>query len=113
MTGGVSDRGRISYIETDWLDRTSSLIGLPSPDVPTMRARSRSLTWRGQTFRFQYLPSSLSSTAFSKSDTSLWAVSRGGEFIGTMPCPPEVTTKDFDVRSFHWLAELLGNTRRA
>jgi hypothetical protein len=40
-------------------------------------------------------------------------VSRGGEFIGTMPCSPEVTTKDFDVRGLHWLAELLGNTRRA
>jgi hypothetical protein len=47
------------------------------------------------------------------SDTSLWAVSRGGEFIGTMPCPPEVTTKDFDIRGMHWLAELLGNSRRA
>jgi len=74
-----------------------------------MRARSRSLTWRGQTFRFQYL----SSTLVPMSDTALWAVSRGGEFIGTMPCPPEVTTKDFDVRGMHWLAELLGNSRRA
>jgi hypothetical protein len=38
-------------------------------------------------------------------------VSRGGEFIGTMPCSPEVTTQDFDVRWLHWLADLFGNTR--
>jgi hypothetical protein len=72
-----------------------------------MRARSRSLIWRGQTFRFQYL----ASAAVPKTESALWAVSRGGEFIGTMPCSPEVTTKDFDVRGVHWLAELLGNTR--
>jgi hypothetical protein len=74
-----------------------------------MRARSRSLIWRGQTFRFQYLASS----PVPHSESALWAVSRGGEFIGTMPCSPEVTTKDFDLRGLHWLAELLGNTRRA
>lgn len=70
-----------------------------------MHARSRSLTWRGQTFRFHYL----SSSANPMNESALWAVSRGNEFIGTMPCPPEVTTKDFDLRGFHWLAELLGN----
>jgi hypothetical protein len=72
-----------------------------------MRARSRSLIWRGQTFRFQYL----SATPVPMSDSALWAVSRGGEFIGTMPCSPEVTTKDFDVRGLSWLAELLGSPR--
>jgi hypothetical protein len=41
-------------------------------------------------------------------ETPLWAVSRSGEFIGTMACPPEVTTKDFDVRGLRWLGELLG-----
>ena len=66
-----------------------------------MRSRTRSLTWRGQVFRFQYLRSDTSS------DTELWAVSRHGEFIGTMPCSTEVTTKDFDVRGSRWLAELL------
>ena len=72
-----------------------------------MHARSRSLTWRGQTFRFQYLASAV----VPAGETALWAVSRSGEFIGTMPCPPEVTTKDFDVRGLHWLGELLGNNR--
>lgn len=37
-----------------------------------------------------------------------WAVSHGGEFIGTMPCSPEVTTKEFEARSLCWLGELLG-----
>ena len=69
-----------------------------------MRARSRSLIWRGQTFRFQYL----AAAPLPKNESALWAVSRAGEFIGTMPCSPEVTTKDFDVRGLHWLAELLG-----
>jgi len=73
---------------------------------PTMRTRSRSLTWRGQTFRFQYLPSSRPTA-----ETALWAVSRSGEFIGTMACSPEVTTKDFDTRGLHWLGELLGNLK--
>jgi hypothetical protein len=66
-----------------------------------MQALSRSLTWRGQPFRFQRLPHDAHGDA-------LWAVSRLGEFIGTMVCSSAVTTKDFDVRGTHWLAELLG-----
>lgn len=69
-----------------------------------MRSRTRSLTWRGQVFRFQcFRPDPSSGPA-------LWAVSRRGEFIGTMPCSTEVTTKDFDVRGSHWLAELLARS---
>jgi hypothetical protein len=77
------------------------LFGTPFGMAP-VRTHSRSLTWHGQAFRFQYLPSDLSL------ETPLWAVSRSGEFIGTMTCPPEVTTKDFDVRGLRWLGELLG-----
>ena len=32
---------------------------------------------------------------------------RRGEFIGTMACSSEVTTKDFDLGGTRWLAELL------
>jgi len=71
-----------------------------------MRARSRSLTWHGQTFRFEYTP------VPRDARTSLWAVSRRGEFIGMMACSPEVTTKDFDVRGLGWLEDLLGNGKR-
>ena len=66
-----------------------------------MRAGTRSLTWRGQAFRFQRLSSDPQAEA-------LWAVWRRGEFIGTMACSSEVTTKDFDLRGTRWLAELLG-----
>jgi len=68
-----------------------------------MHSRTRSLNWHGQVFRFQYMPSS-----FKEQGGPLWAVSRGGEFIGMMPCSDDVTTKDFDVRGFRWLNELLG-----
>jgi len=38
----------------------------------------------------------------------LWAVSRGGEFIGTLPYREQETTKEFEVRCAKWLADLLG-----
>jgi hypothetical protein len=72
-----------------------------------MRARSRSLTWRGQAFRFQYLPASQSGH-----EAPSWAVSKGREFIGTMECSAEITTKDFEVRGLRWLSELLGKGRQ-
>jgi hypothetical protein len=68
-----------------------------------MRYPTRSITWQGQAFRFQCLQSNGSASAPPE-----WAVSRGREFIGMMPCSLEVTTKDFDVRCSRWLAELLG-----
>jgi hypothetical protein len=75
------------------------------PRDRTMRQRSRSLTWRGQAFHFRCLEPHPSSR-----DIPVWAVSRSGEFIGTMPCSHEVTTKDFDVRGLRWLGELLGDS---
>jgi hypothetical protein len=66
-----------------------------------MRARSRSVTWRGQSFRFQYLPPDRAA------NDPLWAVSREREFIGMMPCPAEIPTKEFDTRALRWLRELL------
>ena len=68
-----------------------------------MRHHSQSLTWHGQAFHFERLHPKA-----SNGETPLWAVSRRGEFIGTMPCSPEVTTKDFEVCSLRWLGELLG-----
>jgi hypothetical protein len=69
-----------------------------------MRHRTRSISWHGQAFHFELL-----SPKGSSKEPPLWAVSRKGEFIGTMPCSPEVTTKDFEVRSLRWLRELLGS----
>jgi hypothetical protein len=69
-----------------------------------MRIRSRSLTWRGQPFRFEYVAPS------NPPAGDAWAVSRRGEFIGMMPCPEEVTTQEFELRCTRWLGDLL-NTR--
>ena len=72
-----------------------------------MRHLQRSITWQGQAFQFQRLQSDPSKNS-PLNDSPLWAVYRRGEFIGTMRCSGEVTTKDFDVRSLRWLGELLG-----
>jgi hypothetical protein len=66
-----------------------------------MRTRSRSLTWHGQPFRFEYLAGPAARTG------PMWAVYRRAEFIGTMPCPTDIPTKEFDLRGCHWLDELL------
>lgn len=66
-----------------------------------MRHRTRSLTWRGEAFHFQPLQTD------PAGNTGQWAVLCRGEFIGTMPCSSEVTTKDFDLRCLRWLGELL------
>jgi hypothetical protein len=73
-----------------------------------MRHHQRSITWQGQAFQFQQLRSDASKNDSPQNDSPLWAVYRRGEFIGTMLCSAEVTTKDFDVRSLRWLGELLG-----
>jgi hypothetical protein len=39
----------------------------------------------------------------------VWAVSRGREFIGTLPVVEEETTKEFEVRCSRWIEELLGS----
>jgi len=75
-----------------------------------MRHLQRSVTWQGQAFQFQRLQSDPSKNASPLNDSPLWAVYRRGEFIGTMRCSGEVTTKDFDVRSLRWLGELLGGS---
>lgn len=67
-----------------------------------MRFRTRSITWHGEAFQFQQLP------AERTAEPMQWAVRRHGEFIGTMPCSPQLTTKDFDLRCEGWLRELLG-----
>jgi hypothetical protein len=67
-----------------------------------MHSHNRSITWHGEAFQFQQLPPARSD------DPTQWAVRRHGEFIGTMPCSAQVTTKDFDLRCERWLRELLG-----
>jgi hypothetical protein len=71
-----------------------------------MRHRCRSITWDDQVFQFKPLYS-----APLSHEATLWAVSRQGEFIGIMPCSPEASTREFDVRSLEWLRELLGTPK--
>jgi hypothetical protein len=66
-----------------------------------MQHRTRSLAWHGQAFRFEQIK--LPSERFQD---CTWAVSRQGEFIGTMNCAKEITTKEFDQRCNQWLVEL-------
>jgi hypothetical protein len=73
-----------------------------------MRHHQRSIIWQGQAFQFQRL-----GAVPSKYDPPLWAVYRSGEFIGTMACSGEVTTKDFDVRGQRWLGDLIGGSFRS
>ena len=73
-----------------------------------MRYRTRSIAWEGQHFQFQRLRPKDSLVE----QAAQWAVSRRGEFIGTMPCPEQVTTSEFELRCFRWLADLLPKTQR-
>jgi hypothetical protein len=65
-----------------------------------MHYKNRSVPWQGELFHFERLPADSAGDFF-------WAVSRRGEFIGTMPALPNETTKEFDLRSLRWVAELL------
>jgi hypothetical protein len=71
-----------------------------------MRAGPRTVRWRNQEFHFE---------TFEGRDTRgrhapTWAVWWRGEFIGTMPTQSAETTKEFELRSIRWLADLLPST---
>ena len=68
-----------------------------------MRYRWRSLRYGGEPFSFERVDGWEAS-----GKRVVWAVSRGGEFIGTVTIAEEITTKDFDVRCTRWLADVLG-----
>ncbi len=68
-----------------------------------MREGPRTVRWRNHEFHFE---------TFKGRDTGsdhspAWAVWWHGEFIGTMPTAPDETTKELEVRSIRWLADLL------
>ena len=71
-----------------------------------MRSRRRSVKFAGQPFSFERVEK------WGPSESGVvWAVSRGGDFIGTLTSPKEISTKEFDLRCTQWLAELLGGYR--
>jgi hypothetical protein len=67
-----------------------------------MHHSALSISWSGQSFRFERFPS------WESGPDLVWAISRGSEFIGTMSCDQEITTREFEVRCQQWLADLLG-----
>jgi hypothetical protein len=73
-----------------------------------MRYRRRSVSYAGQPFSFERIE-----RWEAGGKRVVWAVSRSGEFIGTMTSAEEITTRDFDVRCTRWLAELLGESHPA
>jgi hypothetical protein len=62
--------------------------------------------WQGERYNAQPLKSLSGVTS-----PPLWAVSRGGEFIGTMPSRSKETTEEFEVRCLAWLRDLYGSRR--
>jgi hypothetical protein len=69
-----------------------------------MQREARVVIWRGEEFRFE----PLGDTSASGGSPPVWAVSRQGEFIGTMSHLAEETLTAFHERSVEWLADLLG-----
>jgi hypothetical protein len=69
----------------------------------------RFVDWQGRRYNAQLLRSPSSATSVPP----LWAVSRGGEFIGTMESRSEETTKEFEIRCVTWLRDLYYGSTRA
>ena len=72
-----------------------------------MRSGFHFVDWQGRRYPAEPLKSRYRVTTLPP----VWAVSRGDEFIGTMPCRPQETTKEFEVRCLDWLRDLYGSRR--
>jgi hypothetical protein len=73
-----------------------------------MRRTRHCVEWHGEL----YTAEPLKTLTRVSSLPPVWALSRRGEFIGTLPDRPEETTKEFEVRCAKWLQELLGSGTR-
>lgn len=74
----------------------------------SMRRTRHLVEWHGEL----YTAEPLKTLTRVSSLPPVWAVSRRGEFIGTLPERPEETTKEFEIRCAKWLQELLGRSFR-
>jgi hypothetical protein len=68
-----------------------------------MREGPRTIRWREQEFHFE----TFKGRDPAAERRAAWAVWWRGEFIGTMPVLTEESTKEFELRSIRWLADLL------
>jgi len=69
-----------------------------------MRFDRHVVEWHGEDYTIEPLKTLPRVTTLSP----IWAVSRRGEFIGTLPYRQDETTKEFEVRCLSWVRDLLG-----
>ena len=68
-----------------------------------MRFDRHVVEWHTERYTIEPLKSPSGVTSLSP----IWAVSRRGEFIGTLAYRLDETTKEFEVRCLSWLQDLL------
>lgn len=67
----------------------------------------RFVEWHGERYTAEPLKSMYRVTSLPP----VWAVKRGVEFIGTLPCRSDETPEEFEVRCIAWLRDLYGVPR--
>jgi hypothetical protein len=72
-----------------------------------MRSASHLVEWQGERYTVEPLKSRSRVTSMSP----IWAVSRRGEFIGTLAYKPDETPEDLKARCIKWLRDLLTTAR--
>jgi hypothetical protein len=71
--------------------------------------RPRLITWRGHCFAFE--PLTVHGPVLPDA-APVYAVMRGGEFIGTMRGDPHESPEELEARCVRWLMDLLGEQIR-
>jgi len=71
-----------------------------------MRSGRHLVEWQGERYTVEPLRSQRATSL-----PPVWAVSRKGEFIGTLPSRSEESTKEFEVRCVAWLRDLYRSAR--
>lgn len=72
-----------------------------------MQSARHLVEWHGERYTVEPLKSMHRVTSLPP----VWAVRRGSEFIGTLPCRSEETTKELEARCIAWLHDLYGLPR--
>jgi hypothetical protein len=72
-----------------------------------MRSARHLVEWHGERYTVEPLKSRSRVTSLSP----IWAVSRRGEFIGTLAYNPDESAEELKARCICWLRDLLGTAR--
>jgi hypothetical protein len=72
-----------------------------------MRSAHHCVEWHGERYTVEPLKRMYRVTSLPP----VWAVFRGSEFTGTLPCRQEETTKEFEIRCIAWLRDLYESRR--